>query len=338
MNIAVVIPSYRVKRSILPLISKVGPEVASIYVVDDCCPEQSGRYVEQNCTDSRVTVVYHSQNQGVGGATISGYRAALENGADIVVKMDGDGQMAPALIPTLVQPIRNSRADYVKGNRFFSLDSLSEMPPARLFGNSLLSFINKAVSGYWNLMDPTNGFTAIHRQALSMIPMEKLDRRYFFESDMLFRLNTLRAVVVEIPMRAKYGDEESGLRIWQVMLDFPGKYLVRLLKRIFYNYFLRDFSVCSVQIVLGSLLLFFGLTFGVREWIQSISQGVPASTGTVMLASLPVILGFQLLLQAVSFDVSNVPQVSLRSLLDLDSETEDYQLQPSDKIRQFNKL
>ena len=235
MKIAVVIPCYKVSKHILAVIDGIGPEVSSIYVVDDCCPQKTGELVRVQCKDLRVKVITHEFNQGVGGATVSGYQAAVVDGSDIVVKIDGDGQMDTTLISAFVAPIERGIADYTKGNRFYDFRSLTEMPPIRVFGNALLSFITKASSGYWNLMDPTNGYTAVHAQALKMMPLEKLDKRYFFESDMLFRLNTIRAVIEEIPMKANYADEESNLRITKVILDFPRKHLMRLFKRLFYN-------------------------------------------------------------------------------------------------------
>jgi hypothetical protein len=182
------------------------------------------------------------------------------------------------------------------------------MPAVRVFGNSVVSFVSKASSGYWNLMDPANGFTAIHADVLRLLPLDKLDRRFFFECDMLFRLNLARAVVREVPMDSVYGDEKSNLRIGHVALRFPLKYLTRFLKRIFLNYFLRDFNVASLQLVIGTILMAFGGVFGGMRWARSIEQGVPATTGTVMLAALPVILGFQMLLGAVSLDVMSVPE------------------------------
>ena len=205
MKVAIVIPAFRVKEHILQVIEKVGPEVSDILVVDDCCPEGSGDFVRNNCADVRVRVIFNKSNKGVGGATISGYLEALKIGSDVIVKVDGDGQMDPALIPDLIHPILSGEADYTKGNRFFNLASLKSMPLIRLFGNSVLSFVSKLASGYWNVMDPTNGFTAIHASVLKVLPLEKIDERYFFESDMLFRLNTVRAVVKELPMEASYG-------------------------------------------------------------------------------------------------------------------------------------
>jgi dolichol-phosphate mannosyltransferase len=314
-QIAVVIPSYRVKAHIAPLITRIGSEVTHIYVVDDCCPEQSGEYVKQHIKDPRVRVIMHEKNLGVGGAVVTGYKAALADGVDVVIKIDGDGQMAPELIPTFVAPILSGEADYTKGNRFFSLEYLNEMPKIRVFGNTVLSFVSKASSGYWNVMDPTNGYTAIHCAVLSMLPLDKIHQRYFFESDMLFRLNTVRAVVADIPMKSVYADEESGLKIGKVAVEFPGQYGIRIFKRIFYNYFLRDFNICSLQIVFGTLLFTLGALYGGYHWLESYITHTAAATGTIILSSLLIILGFQLLLSAVIFDAMNIPTQPLQKRL-----------------------
>lgn len=309
--VAVVIPCYKVRSKILGVIASIGPETARIYAVDDACPEGSGRYIETTCTDPRVEVLYNPKNMGVGGAVMAGYRKALADGATIVVKIDGDGQMDPTLIPRLIDPILQKDADYVKGNRFYDLVNLQGMPAIRKMGNSMLSFVSKAVTGYWHLMDPANGLTAIHRSALSLLPLDKIDNRFFFESDMLFRLNTIRAVVQDMPMKAIYADEISNLHIGNVLLRFPLKYMNRLIKRIFYNYFLRDFNIGSLELVMSLLLIAFGFTFGSLKWSQSIVSGHPATAGTVILAGLPVILGFQALLAFLHFDLVNVPQKPL---------------------------
>jgi len=232
-RIAVVVPCYQVRDHVLDVLRKMPPEVERIYVVDDACPDASGKFVSQAEQDKRITVITHSANKGVGGAVVSGYFAALDDGMDIVVKIDGDGQMDPALLSRFIRPIVEGRADYTKGNRFFELDSLQSMPKIRLFGNALLSLVNKLASGYWDVMDPTNGYTAIHTKVLRRMPLGKLANRYFFESDMLFRLGTLRAVVIDIPMDAHYDGEKSNLRIGHVLMDFPGKYLNRFLSEFF---------------------------------------------------------------------------------------------------------
>mgnify|MGYP001574657349 CR=1 FL=1 len=307
-SVAVVVPCYRETARILDVLARIGPEVARIVVVDDACPDGTGRWVREHSRDPRVEVLIHDTNQGVGGATMSGYRRALEAGADIIVKLDGDGQMDPELIPALIKPLLAGEADYAKGNRFHDLDGLSAMPPVRLIGNLVLSFASKVSSGYWDLFDPTNGFTAIHAKIVRALPLAKISRSFFFESDMLFRLYLLRAVVTDVPMRARYSGEQSTLRIAQVIGEFALKHHGNAIKRILFTYFLRDFSAASVELVLGLLLLLFGTGFGLWQWNSSIASGVPATAGTVILAALPVILGFQLLLAFLHFDIGNVPR------------------------------
>jgi len=307
-RVAVVIPAYKVKRHVLQVIAGIGPEVRSIYVVDDCCPEGSGEVVQSQCRDPRVRVLFHGENRGVGGATLTGYRQAVSDGAEIIVKLDGDGQMDPALIPLFVRPIAQGEADYTKGNRFYSIEDLQQMPLPRIFGNSMLSFMAKFSTGYWNLFDPTNGYTAIHGAVAAKLPFAKIENRYFFESDLLFRLNTLRAAVLDIPMSARYADETSNLRILAVIPEFFKKHLVNSCKRIFYNYYLRDFSVASIEIALGPCSLLFGVVFGASMWRQSVASGVTASSGTVMLAALPTLIGIQLILAFLSYDIGNTPR------------------------------
>ncbi|MGZ5007128.1 MAG: glycosyltransferase family 2 protein [Methylobacter sp.] len=314
LKIVVVIPCFRVKKHILSVIAEIGPEVTFIYVVDDCCPDSSGEYVKQNCTDTRVVVLSNLQNMGVGGAVLTGYRAAIEAGADIIVKIDGDGQMDPSLIPNFIEPIIAGEADYTKGNRFFDLEEIRAMPRIRLFGNAVLSFMTKLSSGYWNLFDPTNGYTAIHADVARHLPFEKISYRYFFETDMLFRLNTLRAVAVDVPMDAKYGDEVSNLKISKVIGEFLVKHIRNFFKRIFYNYYLRDMSLASIELPLGVLLFIFGSGFGVYHWINSLQEGVTTPAGTVMLAALPILMGTQLILAFLSYDIANVPRRPLHNL------------------------
>ncbi len=313
---AVVIPSFRVARHILGVLARIGPAVERIYVVDDACPEHTGDLVEQKCRDARVTVLRHERNRGVGGATKTGYARGLADGFDVIIKVDGDGQTPPELIPVLAKPIRLGFADYAKGNRFYKVEDVRAMPTVRLFGNAVLSFLTKLSSGYWRIFDPTNGFTAIHRSALGLLPLEKISDGYFFESDMLFRLATVRAAVVDVPMKAVYDDEKSGLRIGRILGPFLRGHLSNLVKRVGYNYFLRDFSAASLQLVAGGACLLFSAIFGTWHWATSGADHTFASAGTVMLAALPAILGLQLVLAFLSADIASEPTIALQQLRD----------------------
>lgn len=316
-SIAVVVPCFRVGNAVFEVLDRMGAEVTHIIVVDDACPDGTADAIAANVTDPRVLIIRHEHNKGVGGAVITGYRKALEMGADIVVKVDGDGQMPPELIQHLVRPIVARAADYTKGNRFHSLFDVKAMPRGRLLGNGVLSFVTKISSGYWGIFDPTNGFTAIHREALGRLELNNLSERYFFETDMLVNLGNIRAVVRDVPMRAVYGEEVSGLRVSKNAWNFVTGHTREFMKRILYNYFLRDFSVASLQLVFGLMLTIFGISFGAMEWYWNASLGTAATTGTVMLAVLPIILGFQLLLGFLSYDIATEPKQCLQNLFQM---------------------
>lgn len=318
-KIAVVIPSFRVRRHILEVIAQMPAYVSRIYVVDDYCPDMSGELVREQCRDERVTVLFNDVNLGVGGAVMRGYRAAVDDGMDVIVKIDGDGQMDPRLIDAFAAPILAGEADYTKGNRFFDVESVQKMPMLRIIGNVGLSFITKASSGYWNLFDPTNGYTAIHAGVARHLPFHKISQRYFFESDMLFRLNTMRAVVVDVPMRARYEEEVSNLSIRREIFPFFLLNMRNLFKRIYYNYLLRNFNYATIELFAGLAFLLFGSVYGSRMWLRSYLESTYASAGTVMLAGLTTLIGLQLLLGFANFDMSNVPDAPLHKRLHADA-------------------
>lgn len=314
-NIAVVIPCYRVGKLVLDLIPRIGPEVKWIFVIDDACPVNTGDLVLAECSDPRVQVIKHVKNQGVGGATVTGYKAAMETAAVAVVKLDGDGQMDPALIKKISSPIFLGRADYVKGNRFHRIRDVSAMPLVRLFGNAGLSFLTKLSSGYWQLFDPTNGFTAIHREVLKELELDDIAKRYFFESDMLYNLNQVRAVVAEMPMGAVYADEPSSLNPAKVMFPFLKGNMRNFGRRVLYTYFIRNFSVASLELLLSLPLILFSVFYGVWHWLQGHLSGLPTAPGVVMAAALPLIIGVQLFLSWLNYDVANQPAQPIHSLI-----------------------
>lgn len=302
--IAVVIPCYRITAHIVDVINAIPSYIWRIYIVDDQCPANSGDFVAQHTSDDRVVILRNAKNLGVGGAVIRGYRQAATDGATVIVKIDGDGQMDPALIAKFVRPISTGQADYTKGNRFYDLRKIRTMPPVRILGNMALSFVSKMSSGYWHIFDPTNGYTAIHAKLIDRLPLEHISERYFFESDMLFRLNTIRALVLDIPMDAQYGDEKSHLKLHRVFFEFSFNHCRNFFKRIVYNYFLRDMSAASLELVAGLALTLFGTVFGGVTWLHSVQTGLAAPLGTIMLSALPILVGFQLLLAFLSYDVS----------------------------------
>ncbi|ALO36434.1 glycosyl transferase family 2 [Colwellia sp. MT41] len=313
-KVAVIIPCYKVRTFVLDVIKKIGPDVDFIVVVDDKCPDNSGEFIVKECSDQRLTVVFHEINKGVGGAVMSGYNTALKLGATILVKIDGDGQMDPSIMSSIIAPIVSGQADYTKGNRFHSFYSVSKMPKLLIFGNASLSFLTKFSSGYWSVFDPTNGYIAIHKAALIKLELKNISERYFFESDMLIKLGDVRALVVDVPMEAVYGEEESNLKISNIFFQFFIGNIKATLRRIIYSYYMRDFNIASVELFFGIVFTLFGLIYGSIEWSLSIINDEVASTGTVMIATLPIILGFQMLLAFLNYDVGNEPKIPLQKL------------------------
>jgi dolichol-phosphate mannosyltransferase len=296
-HIAVVVPCYRVAGQIARVIRGIPDWVRTIVCVDDCSPDDSGERLRR-LGDPRVVVLRHEHNQGVGGAVVTGYRECLRRGADIIVKMDGDDQMDAGHLPTLVEPLLVGQADYAKGNRWADLERLQTMPAVRRLGNLALSFAIKLCSGHWQIFDPCNGYTAIRAGVLRQLPLDRLAADYYFETSMLVQLNVARAVVQDVPIPARYADEKSSLRIGRVLRRFPAALLRSLLHRIWHRHFLRDFGPCALFLASGLVLIAWSLVFGGWHWLQSAWTQTPATAGTVMLAALPFLMGFQLLLQA----------------------------------------
>ncbi len=314
--LAAVIPCYRVEREIQSVLQAIPAYIRYIIVIDDASPDATADLVSASATnDERITLVRHPSNQGVGGAMVTGYRKALELGAQLVVKIDGDGQMDMTHLPGLLLPLIEGRADYTKGNRFRDFKSLQQMPFIRRLGNMGLGFLAKAATGYWNMFDPTNGFHAIRAEVLVQLPLDKIDRTYYFETSMLANLYLIGAVVKDVPMPARYQGEVSSLLVHRILFEFPPRLLATLLRRLVLKNFIYDFSMGSIYLLAGLPLLFFGFTFGIIKWIQYASIGVPAPTGTVMLATLSVLLGIQLLLSAIEIDLRSVPAEPLSNPL-----------------------
>ncbi len=300
-----VIPAYKVSQQILPVVNSIGPEVSHIIVIDDFCPEKSGLVVSHGTKDTRVEVLYHDANQGVGGSVKTGYKHSLSLGADIVIKIDGDGQMDPRFINELISPIIYGGYGYAKGNRFFEIEAIKAMPKLRVFGNLGLTFMTKLSTGYWQIFDPNNGFTAISSTVLRRLPLEKIDNRYFFESDMLFRLNVSRVNVADVSISAIYSEEISNLKIRRVLVEFPLKHFRNFVKRIIYSYYIREFTLASIELPTGVALLSFGGGVGIHSWISSLQSGTTTSAGTAVLGAMSILGGLQLVLAFFSYDIAN---------------------------------
>jgi len=315
-RVAVVLPCYRVREKIVGVVESLIGRVDYIIAVDDQCPEKSGEWLREQCKHVSVRVLFHEVNQGVGGAMVTGYEAALETDAEVVVKMDGDGQMDSRFLGRLIAPLISGKADFAKGNRFFDLRALRAMPRNRRIGNFGLTLLTKAASGFWHLSDPTNGYFALRRGALGLVNFHLLDRRYFFEISLLVQLNVVRAVAIDVPIPAIYADENSSLNPMRALVTFPGKLLRGFAHRIWWRYFIYDINIVSIFLVAGLFMFLGGGIFGAWRWSANVEEGINQSAGTVALAMLPMLLGFQMLLQAMVLDVMDKPDQPVSETLE----------------------
>lgn len=300
-----VIPAYRAASTIVDVVRGALEHADGVIVVDDACPQRSGEAAEKAYPDDRrVSVIRRDRNGGVGAATKTGIERALEQGADVIVKLDADGQMDPAFIPSMRDAIReNPSLVCVKGNRFFDSSVIRLMPKARLIGNAILSLLVKCASGYWNSIDPTNGYVAFNAHLLRSLPWRSFADSYFFELSVLCELGLRRLSILELEMPPIYTTAPSSLAIPRVIFEFPPKLLKLAMRRLLIQYFLFDFNLASLYFVLGVFLSLFGVAFGTYEWIETVTTRIPRSTGTVMLAAVTFLMGFQLLLNALMYDV-----------------------------------
>jgi glycosyltransferase involved in cell wall biosynthesis len=308
VHIAAVIPAFNVGGHIAAVLREMPEQIRTVIVVDDGSTDDTAAVVEHcAATDQRIQLIRHDRNRGIGAAMVTGFARSLELNAAVVVKIDGDGQMPLSMLANLIHPLILGDADYAKGNRFRDFQAIRRMPPLRRFGNVVLSFLAKAATGYWHCFDPTNGFVAIRSSVLSQLPLQRIDPTYFFEISILSHLYLLGAVVKEEPMPARYQGEPSNLSIPAVILDFPLRLFKVFIRRIVLKNFLYDFSVETIEISAGAILLFGGALYGGYNWLWYALHRLAAPTGTVVLSALMIMLGFQFLLSAIALDLQSVP-------------------------------
>ena len=309
-KIAVVIPFFNASKHITTVVLNIPENIDTIIIVNDksleTLPTEAILNVKK--TNTKIVFLDNDINLGVGGATKIGFQYAIANGFDMVIKMDSDNQMDAQFIPDLLRPLLKNKAEMAKGNRFSDRKHLQKMPLTRRFGNLVLSFLTKIASGYWNNFDPTNGYLAIKTNTLKKIDFDKLSNRYFFETSLLAQLYFVNARIKDVPMPPIYANEKSSMQVWKMPMVFVPKLTKIFIKRILKGYFLYDFNIASIYLILGIPMFFFGLIFGIITWIVYYNLNQLTPTGTIMIITLNIILGFQLLLQAIQFDISNAPK------------------------------
>jgi glycosyltransferase involved in cell wall biosynthesis len=304
----VVIPCYNVASHIAEVLSAIPEYVDRVVAVDDGSRDETVKVVEAT-SDKRIELIRHDKNRGVGAAMRTGLARGAEAGADLLVKVDGDGQMDLADLTKLLDAlVDDPRYGYAKGNRLVDQKSLSQMPRLRFIGNFALTFLTKLASGYWYVVDPQNGYLAIRRVVWERLDPARISDGYFFENDMLVGLNILDVPVKDVPIPARYGDERSSLRVRRVLFPFFFLLIRRTFYRVYMKYMLRDFSPIALFLLFGIPLFGWGVVFGAYQWWTHAELGIVTPTGTVIVAVVPLILGFQLLLQALVLDIQNSPR------------------------------
>ena len=306
-TVSVVVPAYKEENHIAKVIETMPDFVDSIVIVDDASPDRTAE-VAREAADERTTVVTLEKNQGVGGAVLEGHRHAIANGMDISVVMAGDAQMDPAYLPPLLDPICTQGYGFTKANRFFSASSFEGMPKYRIFGNVVLTFLTKASSGYWNLVDPQNGYTAVTTDALSRLPLNKIHHRYDFENDMLIWLNIANVRACDVPIPAVYGDEVSTMKLSRVAPRIMWTLLSGGWRRMWRKYILWDFSPIALLLIVGLFLAVFGVCVSIWAMVWSLVHGVSATTGTWLLGVAPAIVGIQFMVQGLVLDIEATPK------------------------------
>ncbi|NLJ82643.1 MAG: glycosyltransferase family 2 protein [Bacteroidales bacterium] len=305
IHTAVVIPCYKVETKIEETVLDIPEFITHIILINDASPDNTGNIIDDMARkNKKITSIHHSKNQGVGGAMKSGFNKALELQSDIIIKIDGDGQMDTSYLLPMIETLKKSQYQFVKGNRFHDRKMLKKMPAIRRAGNLLIGFLIKLASGYWKISDPTNGFFAIQRKTLKELNFNRLSNRFFFESSLIIELYYTGASIKDLTMPAIYNDEKSNLSITQTLFSFPFKIFVSFIRRIWLQYFIYDFNIASLYIFFGSISFLFGLIFGSIKWAYYASNHIAAPTGTIMLATLTLILGFQMLLSAIQYDIT----------------------------------
>ena len=311
-QITIVIPYYNASKEILRVVSKLPDYIHSVVIVDDKSPDPLPYEAIKQIINPKIMIYFleNKINMGVGSATKKGFKKAIEIGSKIVIKVDSDDQMDLNFIPQLINPLIKDEVEVTKGNRFRNLKALKKMPLFRRMGNLILSFLIKAATGYWNKFDPTNGFIAIKTEALEKINFSNLSNRYYFETSLLSELYFEKNKIKDISMPAIYGEEKSNMQLWKMPFVFGIRLVKTFIKRIVKEYFLYDFNIGSLYVLVGFPLFIFGVVYGIYEWIYYATINKFAPTGTIMIVTLSIILGFQLILQAVQYDIINAPKAN----------------------------
>ncbi len=306
-KIGIYVPAYNEEENIESVIKTMPDYVDYILVVDDCSQDKTAEIVTRHAArDKRITLERNKVNRGNGYGARFAYQKLAEMGAEIIAPMAGDGQTEPQYLPRLLDPVVENRCDLAKGNRFLEPAVYKKMPRYRYVGNILVTMLNKFSTGYYSMFDSLNGYYAVTAESLKRIDFDRLGNRYEFENSFWIELNIANVRILDVSIPPIYKNEESKIRLTRVILPTLWVLWKGFLRRIYLKYILYNFSPVGLFFIFGTLLHLFGLAWGIYIAISSIGPASP-STATVMIAVVPYILGFQLLLQTIVLDIQHEP-------------------------------
>ncbi|MBX0295755.1 glycosyltransferase family 2 protein [Haloarcula nitratireducens] len=315
-TIAAVVPAYNEEGLIGEVIDTLPEYVDQTYVVDDGSTDGTWAEIQEHAeqvndrdrtadsppatdggveADRRVVPIQHEENTGVGGAIKTGYKRALDDEMDVTVVISGDGQTEPDIVQRILEPVADGRADYSKGNRLLDRDR-SDMPAFRQLGNFMLSFLSKVASGYWSVMDPQNGSTAISLEALEQLDLDELYDGYGFVNDLLVRLNANNMRIADVARRAVYKDETSHISYRSFIPQLSLLLLKGFLWRLRSKYLVKDFHPLAFLYYLGAFAVGTG---GLLLLGRASDTGEGAGVGETLVLG---VLGIMCLVMAMIFD------------------------------------
>jgi glycosyltransferase involved in cell wall biosynthesis len=303
-RVAVVVPAYDEEKLIGTTLSTIPEFVDKVYVVDDASRDGTAAGARAIGSD-RVEVITHERNQGVGAAIVTGYKRALADGIDVTAVMAGDNQMDPADLEAIAGPVARGEVDYAKANRLFTGRAWELIPRTRYLGNAVLSLLTKIASGYWHVADSQSGYTAVSRDTLDLLDLDRIYTRYGFPNDMLVHLNVINARVRDVPSRPVYGvGENSGIRLRRVIPSISWLLIKAFFWRMREKYVIRDFHPLVFFYVFGILFSLIGFVLGTTVTILRF-LGNDLTVATVVLVALLLIAGLLFTLFAMLFDMES---------------------------------
>lgn len=306
LKVAAIIPCYNEEKLITKTIATLPNFVDEIIAVDDLSTDKTWKIIQDlSKSNKRVTPIHLSVNQGIGGAYMNGFEKALDNGADLIFTMAGDAQCNQDYMANMIDTLIDDKLDYVKANRFVHLEELKQMPTFRRVGNTIITILTKFSSGYYSIFDSQNGYGVFKRKTLENLPMDNIGRRYDYENTLLIALAIMGARVKDEPVPAIYGDEESTIPVFKTTLRALRVVWRGFWRRIYRKYVLINFHPIALFLYGGIFLSGIGILFGIYMIFDKVISNITPSSGTVMLAVLPIIIGFQLLLTAITMDMNN---------------------------------